>query len=102
MPPKTNRPTRSATAPKPSAKDKRRQELVRLQRAGDKARAAFEYSEANQHYDAALAIGLSSKGLLNPAQEFDLRDSRAFCLRRLGRVGGGAGGLKGMGGPGKA
>ena len=53
MPPKTNRPTRSATAPKPSAKDKRRQELVRLQRAGDKARAAFEYSEANQHYERA-------------------------------------------------
>src|SRR4030067_1929849 len=98
MPPKTIRPTRSATAPKPSAKDKRRQELVRLQRAGDKARAAFEYSEANQHYDAALATGLSSKGLLNPAQEFDLRDSRAFCLRRLGRLEAESGGLEGVGG----
>src|SRR3990172_5499552 len=86
MPPKASRPSRSATAPNRSAKDKRRQELARLQRAGDKARAAFEYTEANQHYDAALAIGQSSKGLLNPALEFDLRDRRAFCYRRLGRL----------------
>ena len=86
MPPKANRPSRSATAPKPSAKDKRRQELARLQRAGDKARAAFEYAEAIQHYDAALAMGQASKGLLNPGQEFDLRDHRAFSYRRLGRL----------------
>ncbi|HJX41059.1 MAG TPA: tetratricopeptide repeat protein [Anaerolineales bacterium] len=83
---KATRPSRAAAARKPSAKDKRRQELARLQRAGDKARAAFEYAEANQHYDAALAIGQSSKGLLSPALEFDLRDARAFCYRRLGRL----------------
>ena len=83
---KATRPSRAAAERKPSAKDKRRQELARLQRAGDKARAAFEYAEANQHYDAALAIGQSSKGLLSPALEFDLRDRRAFCYRRLGRL----------------
>src|SRR3990172_7110054 len=84
MPPKANRPSRSATAPKPSAKDKRRQELARLQHAGDKARAAFEYTEANQHYDAALALGGSNKRLLTPAHEFDLRAGRAACYRRIG------------------
>ena len=84
MPPKASRPSRSATAPKPSAKDKRRQELARLQRAGDKARAAFQYGEAIQHYDAALSLGGSNKRLLTPVHEFDLRAGRAGCYRRIG------------------
>jgi PAS domain S-box-containing protein len=60
--------------------------LARLQRAGDKARAAFEYEDALRHYDAALALGKTSRQLLNPAAELDLRDARAFCYRRLGRL----------------
>src|SRR4030065_108996 len=84
MPPKANRPSRSATAAKPPAKDKRRQELARLHMAGGEARAAFECGEAIQHCDAALALGGSSKRLLTPVHEFDLRAGRAGCYRRIG------------------